>query len=145
MKKQLMTAIASVAIMAFAVSAFAGSGVVKDSFNVGKAQTVYTNVIDFGGSTYKQIDQIAFYNEAAVGCSNLVQLVYADNVYVYCTSNSATADNGTITYPERTVAWGDITATKPLAQKLRVFTYLFATNGVAETDVLDFEVFIKDP
>lgn len=143
--KKLMKLMIAVAVMAFAGGALAQSEYVKEvTPDIGAAALVYTNTIAVGGSDgYKTLDQIAVYNGSQVTASNLFQAVDSGGFYTFLGTNAVAARSGALLFPERTVAWGDVTATKHVVRNIRVITYLVATNGAAQADAFTIGAYTR--
>ena len=143
--KKLMKLMTAFAVMAFACGALAQSAYVKElTPDFGKSQIVYTNVIDVGGDVgYKALEKVIVANASSVTVSNLIQAVDLGDVYTFLATNAAAAGANVTSFPERTVAWGDVTSTLHTVRDVRILTYLVGTNGVAKTDALSVSVYSK--
>lgn len=158
MMKKLMIACA---IMTLAVGARASdNGVFEKTVAIGAAATVYTNYVDLGADTFKDVLKITFINATAATATTVTA---TEDIGVWTTIDTSAVTTGStgVVYPTRTfteVATGGyyetndvlvattITTTKKdlyPAKRLRLITTLNGTNGTANATGFKFSIYSK--
>lgn len=150
MMKKLMIACA---IMTLAVGARASdNGVFEKTIAIGAAATVYTNYVDLGVDTFKDVLKITFNNATAVTATTVTA---TEDVGVWTTIDTSAVTKGStgVVYPVRTynqttlITSGDTNVTSVVAlypaKRLRLITTLSGTNGTANATGIKFSVYSK--
>jgi len=151
--KKMMKIMTALAVALTALGAFAQAPYVTEAdTDITASKTVYTNFVNLGSDSYKEVVKLTFLNSTAVTATTVTA---TEDVGVWTTISTVSVTTGStaVTYPVRTytTSGGFINGTNVIsatsvpyiAKKLRLITTLSGTNGVALADGFKYSVYAK--